>query len=53
MRKHAQSWMIKFLIFMIALVFIFYFGYSFNSEEGVKVAEVNGESISKLEYEKT
>ncbi len=51
MRKHAQSWMIKFLIFMIALVFIFYFGYSFNSDEGVKVAEVNGESIGRVEYD--
>jgi peptidyl-prolyl cis-trans isomerase D len=50
MRKHAKSWLIKVLIGIIALVFIFYFGYSF-TDEGAKVAEVNGEVISLLEYE--
>ena len=53
MRKHAKSWLIKFLIAIIALVFIFYFGYSFTAREGAKVAEVNGEIISALEYQKT
>ena len=53
MRKHAKSWLIKFLIAIIALVFIFYFGYSFRSKEGVKIAEVNGEIISRMEYQKT
>ncbi len=52
MRKHAQSWIIKFLIGVIALVFIFYFGYSFNTDDGIKVAEVNGEAIGRVEYEK-
>ncbi|MBN1906552.1 MAG: SurA N-terminal domain-containing protein [Deltaproteobacteria bacterium] len=52
MRKHAQSWIIKFLIGIIAVVFIFYFGYSFNSDDGIKVAEVNGEAIGRVEYEK-
>ena len=52
MRRHAKSWLIKFLIGIIALVFIFYFGYSFSSRRGVKVAMVNGEPISGLEYQK-
>ena len=52
MRKHAQTWIIKSVIAMIALVFIFYFGYNFTSDEGIKVAEVNGESIGRREYEK-
>lgn len=52
MRKHAKSWLIKFLIGMIAVVFIFYFGYSFTSKSGVKIAYVNGEPISGLEYQK-
>lgn len=52
MRKHAKSWLIKFLIAMIAIVFIFYFGYSFRSKEAVKVAYVNGELISGVEYQK-
>lgn len=53
MRRHAKSWLIKFLIAIIAIVFIFYFGYSFKSDEGVKVAVVNGELISGVEYQKT
>ena len=52
MRRHAKSWLIKLLIGIIAVVFIFYFGYSFTSKEGVKVAVVNGEIISGLEYQK-
>ena len=52
MRRHAKSWLIKFLIGMIAVVFIFYFGYSFTSRSGVKIAYVNGEPISGVEYQK-
>ena len=52
MRKHAKSWLIKFLIGIIAVVFIFYFGYSFTAKQGLKVALVNGEVISGLEYGK-
>ena len=52
MRKHAKSWLIKFLIGIIAIVFIFYFGYSFKGREGQKIAHVNGEMISGLEYRK-
>lgn len=52
MRRHAKSWLIKLLIGIIAVVFIFYFGYSFTSNEGVKVAVVNGETISGVEYQK-
>ena len=52
MRKQAKSWLIKFLIGIIAVVFIFYFGYSFTSKDAVKVAEVNGDYISGVEYQK-
>jgi len=52
MRKHAKSWLIKFLIGIIAVVFVFYFGYSFRSNQALKVAYVNGEVISGPEYEK-
>ena len=51
MRKHAKSWIIKVLIAMIIMVFIFFFGYSYISNEGEKVAEVNGEAISHVEYQ--
>ncbi|MCP4683404.1 MAG: hypothetical protein GY864_13820 [Desulfobacterales bacterium] len=50
MRKHAKSWLIKTLLFIIAIVFIFYFGYSFNAKKAVKVAYVNGELINEAEY---
>lgn len=52
MRKHAKSYLIKVLIAIIAIVFIFYFGYSFHSKEGAKVAVVNGELITGMEYRK-
>ncbi len=52
MRRHAKSYLIKFLIGIIAIVFIFYFGYSFRSRNVVKIAVVNGEVISALEYDK-
>ena len=52
MRKHAKSWLIKFLIAIIAVVFVFYFGYSFTSDQALKIAYVNGEVISGPEYQK-
>lgn len=52
MRKHAKSWLIKALIAIIAVVFVFYFGYSFNSDQAMKIAYVNGELINGPEYEK-
>lgn len=51
MRKHAKSWLIKVLIGIIALVFIFYFGYSFTAKRALKIAFVNGDLISRMEYE--
>ena len=53
MRKQAKSWLIKLLIGIIAVVFIFYFGYSFTARQGLKIAYVNGELISGMEYQKT
>jgi peptidyl-prolyl cis-trans isomerase D len=53
MRKHAKSWLIKALIAIIALVFIFYFGYSFSSKGVRTVASVNGDVITMREYDKT
>jgi len=52
MRKHAKSWLIKFLIAIIAVVFVFYFGYSFTSDQALKIAYVNGEVIIGPEYQK-
>ena len=54
MRRHAKSWLIKFLVGIIAAVFIFYFGYSFKTGTGEgKVAYVNGEVITGVDYQRT
>ena len=53
MRKHAQSWLIKTLIGIIAVVFVFYFGYSFTADRALKTAYVNGDLISSEEYRKS
>lgn len=52
MRKQAKSWLIKFLIGIISLVFVFYFGYSFTSQHVSKMAYVNGELITRRAYDK-
>jgi peptidyl-prolyl cis-trans isomerase D len=52
MRKHAKSYLIKALIAIIAIVFVFYFGYSFSAREGIKIALVNDEIITAVEYDK-
>ncbi len=50
MRKHARSWIIKITIAIIGLVFVFYFGYSFRAQRGLRIAKVNGEVITRNEY---
>jgi peptidyl-prolyl cis-trans isomerase D len=52
MRKNAKSWLIKLIMVVIAVVFVFYFGYSFTGQETAKVATVNGENITTQEYQK-
>ncbi len=51
MRKHAKSWLIKFIIVIICLVFVLYFGYSFRAQRGLRIAKVNGEVITRAEYQ--
>jgi len=51
MRKNAKSWLIKFLMVIIAVVFVFYFGYSFTSSGSGRVATVNGDAITRQEYQ--
>jgi peptidyl-prolyl cis-trans isomerase D len=52
MRKHAKSWLIKSLIAIIGIVFVFYFGYSFRQRQAIKLALVNDEIITAVEYQK-
>lgn len=53
MRKHAQSWLIKAIIAIIAVVFVLYFGTMRDSDRNAKTAIVNGELITTQEYRKT
>ncbi len=50
MRKHAQSWLIKIALFIVALVFVFWGVGSFKSDPAAKVATVNGKTITQNEY---
>ena len=50
MRKQAGSWMIKVILFAIVIVFVFWGVGSFRSQEATKVAIVNDEIISVVDY---
>ncbi len=51
MRKHAGSWMIKVIIFIIAVVFVFWGVGSMRSRKATQVADVNGEIITLENYQ--
>ena len=53
MRKHAQSWIIKAVLGLMVIVFVFWGVGSFRSERASRVAQVNGETISVGEYQQT
>ncbi|MBS3808665.1 MAG: SurA N-terminal domain-containing protein [Desulfobacterales bacterium] len=53
MRKSAGSWMIKILLGLIVVAFVFMGAGSFYSRRGAEVARVNGEPISVKEYQQT
>jgi peptidyl-prolyl cis-trans isomerase D len=50
MRKHAQSWLIKIALFIVAIVFVFWGVGSFKSDQTTRVATVNGKTITQNEY---
>ena len=52
MRKKAGSWMIKAIIFLIAVVFVFW-GVNVRDKGKSTIASVNGEPISLDEYNRT
>ncbi|MBA4394331.1 MAG: hypothetical protein C0407_12340, partial [Desulfobacca sp.] len=52
MRRHAQSWIIKVTLFLVAIVFVFWGVGSYRSEKASQVAQVNTTSISLPEFQK-
>jgi len=53
MRKYASSWMIKFILGAVVVVFVFWGVGSFRSQTANRVALVNGEAITIEEYRQT
>jgi peptidyl-prolyl cis-trans isomerase D len=51
MRKHAQSWIIKAVLGLVVIVFVFWGVGSYRSERASRVAQVNGKTISIGEYQ--
>jgi peptidyl-prolyl cis-trans isomerase D len=51
-RKHATSWLIKILLILVAIVFIFWGGYSYQSREASRLAKVYDQFITYGEYQK-
>jgi peptidyl-prolyl cis-trans isomerase D len=49
-RKHATSWLIKVALFLIVIVFIFWGGYSYNSQKASQMARVDDHYISINDY---
>lgn len=49
-RKHAKSWLIKVALFLIVVVFIFWGGYSYKSQQESQMARVGERYISINEY---
>jgi peptidyl-prolyl cis-trans isomerase D len=47
MRKHAKNWLMKFLLGMIIVVFIFIFGTRTGKEKSETVAIVDGKEIAR------
>jgi peptidyl-prolyl cis-trans isomerase D len=50
MRKHAGSWMIKVVLFVICVVFVFWGVGSMRSRKATQVAKINGEVITQQVY---
>ena len=51
MRKHTKSILIKVMVGLIGVVFVFWGIYSFRERPGSKIAYVNGDLITGLEYD--
>ncbi|MCX5829405.1 MAG: SurA N-terminal domain-containing protein [Deltaproteobacteria bacterium] len=52
MRKHARNWIMKVLLAIIIIVFIFYFGSMSGRQKADAIATVDGKIITYREYEK-
>lgn len=52
MRKHARNWIMKVLLGIIIVVFVFYFGTAGREQEARTLAVINGKSVVYLNFQK-
>ncbi len=50
LRKHAKSWIIKIILLLIAVVFVFWGGYSYHEQGRDRIAKVDDHYITFMEY---
>ena len=52
MRKHARNWLMKVLLGIVILVFIFYFGSTRGKQKADAIATIEGKSVSHVDFQK-
>ena len=52
MRKHARNWLMKVLLGIIIIVFIFYFGSTRGTDKATAFAVIDDKAISYIEFQK-
>ncbi len=52
MRKHARNWLVKILLGMVIIVFIFYFGSYSWRQQSEAIAIIDGKAIPHVEFQK-
>jgi peptidyl-prolyl cis-trans isomerase D len=50
MRKHAKSWLIRIILGLIAIVFVFWGVGSYNNDREDRAVEINGQVITMAQY---
>ncbi|HBH87337.1 MAG TPA: hypothetical protein DDY17_07040 [Syntrophaceae bacterium] len=52
MRKHARNWLVKILLGMVIIVFIFYFGSTSWKRQAEAIAIIDGKTIPYVEFQR-
>ena len=52
MRKHARNWLMKIILGIIVIVFVFYFGSAGMSERAQRIAVVDGKPIVQADFQR-
>lgn len=52
MRKHARNWLMKVLLGIIIIVFIFYFGSTRGRDKSEAIAMIDGKAVSYIDFRK-